>query len=66
MKMTLSESKALAHFDPTLPLDLACDASPYGVDTVMSHIIPSGEERLIAFALKRDDTKLEALPGETK
>ena len=50
VKMALSKSEALAHFDPTLPLQLACDASPYGVGAVVSHIMPSGEERPIAFA----------------
>lgn len=47
-KKALLESNA--HFDPTLPLQLACDASPYGVGAVVSHIMPSGEERPIAFA----------------
>ncbi|XP_041820347.1 uncharacterized protein K02A2.6-like [Chelmon rostratus] len=49
-KMALSNSDALMHFDPTLPIQLACDASPYGVGAVVSHILPSGEERPIAFA----------------
>lgn len=49
-KTALSQSEALTHFDSTLPLQLACDASPYGVGAVVSHIMPSGEERPIAFA----------------
>lgn len=49
-KTALLESEALIHFDPTLPIQLACDASPYGVGAVVSHIMPSGEERPIAFA----------------
>lgn len=48
--MALSNSDALMHFDPTLPIQLACDASPYGVGAVVSHLLPSGEERPIAFA----------------
>lgn len=50
VKTALAQSEALAHFDPKLPLQLACDASPYGVGAVVSHIMPSGEERPIAFA----------------
>lgn len=43
-------SDILTHFDPKLPLQLACDASPYGVGAVVSHIMPNGVERPIDFA----------------
>uniref|UniRef100_A0A452HI29 ribonuclease H n=1 Tax=Gopherus agassizii TaxID=38772 RepID=A0A452HI29_9SAUR len=49
-KDALLNSEVLMHFDPSLPLQLACDASPYGVGAVVSHIMPSGEEKPIAFA----------------
>ncbi|XP_039519644.1 uncharacterized protein K02A2.6-like [Pimephales promelas] len=49
-KKALVKSGVLTHFNPKLPLKLACDASPYGVGAVISHIMPSGEERPIAFA----------------
>ena len=49
-KTALLVSDALTHFDPKLPLQLACDDSPYGVGAVVSHIMPNGKERLIAFA----------------
>ncbi|KAL0193255.1 hypothetical protein M9458_011551 [Cirrhinus mrigala] len=49
-KETLLKSKALTHFDPALPIQLACDASPYGVGAVLSHIMPNGQEKPIAFA----------------
>lgn len=49
-KDELVSSQVLAHFDVSLPLCLACDASPYGVGAVLSHIMPNGEERPIAFA----------------
>jgi len=32
-----------------LPLTLACDASPYKVGGVIAHVMPSGEEKPIAF-----------------
>ncbi|KAL7872138.1 hypothetical protein SRHO_G00071210 [Serrasalmus rhombeus] len=33
-----------------LPIRLACDASPYGVGSVISHIFPNGQEKPVAFA----------------
>ena len=35
--------------DETKPLILACDASPYGVGAVISHINPDGSEQPIAY-----------------
>ena len=43
-------SEVLAHFDPELKLLLARDASPYGIGVVLSHQMPDGSERRIAFA----------------
>ncbi|XP_046397971.1 uncharacterized protein K02A2.6-like [Ischnura elegans] len=41
---------SLVHFDPNLPLVLACDASPHGVGAVLSHVMPDGDEKPVAFA----------------
>lgn len=49
-KEQLASDRVLIHYDPTLPVILACDASPYGVGAVLSHKLPSGEEKPIAFA----------------
>ncbi|XP_061878364.1 uncharacterized protein K02A2.6-like [Entelurus aequoreus] len=46
----LQSEQVLTHYDPRLPLRIACDASPYGVGAVLSHVMPGGEERPIAFA----------------
>ncbi|XP_033832445.2 uncharacterized protein K02A2.6-like [Periophthalmus magnuspinnatus] len=49
-KEALTSSEVLTHFNPSLPIQLACDASPYGVGAVISHTFPNGEEKPIAFA----------------
>ena len=50
VKSLLQSSRVLVHFDDTLPLTLSCDASPYGVGAVLSHLMPNGDERPISFA----------------
>ena len=49
MELLLS-SKVLVHLDPDREVVLACDASPYGLGAVLSHKMPDGVERPIAFA----------------
>ena len=36
----LTSTKISTHFDPSQKLVLSCDASPYGVGTVLSHQFP--------------------------
>ena len=50
MKELVVAVTVLAHFDPNLPMTLACDACSYGLGAVLSHIATTGEERPVAFA----------------
>ena len=52
IKDALTSTDVLAHYDPSLPLGLACDASSVGVGAVLFHKYPDGSERPIAYASK--------------
>ena len=49
-KARLLSSNLLVHYDPTLLVRMARDASPYGIGAVLSHIMPNVAEQPIAFA----------------
>src|SRR4029434_6413132 len=49
-KELLISDKVLVHYDPDLPLTLACDSSAYGIGAVIQHEMPSGKKRPIAYA----------------
>ena len=49
-KDLLTSSQLLVHFDPKLPLLLACDASAYGIGAVLAHTMPDGSEKPIGYA----------------
>ena len=48
-KESLLSSQLLVHFDPTLNITLACDASAYGIGAVLSHQMPDGLEKPVGF-----------------
>jgi len=45
----LQRDSLLIHFDPAKPMLLACDASPYGLGAVLSHVVSEGVERPVAY-----------------
>ena len=49
-KELLSSKSVLVHFDPSREILLACDASSYGIGADLSHKMPDGSEKPIAFA----------------
>jgi len=51
-KTLLTSADFLAHFNPILPILLACDASYYGVGAVLAHRMLDGSEWPIAYASK--------------
>ena len=54
----MTSDKVLSYYDPNKPVKLACDASPYGLGSVLSHLMDDGTVRPIAFA-SRTLTKFE-------
>ena len=48
-KQLVGSAPVLAHYDPKLPIEMAGDASAYGIGAVLSHICPDGEQPM-AFA----------------
>lgn len=49
VKKNLISDSILVHFNPKLPLRLACDASQDGIGAVLSHIMTDGSDRPITF-----------------
>ena len=57
-KRMITSEQVLTHYDPALPVRPACDASPTGIGAVLSHVMPDGSERPVAFT-SRSLTKTE-------
>ena len=50
VKREMQSDRFLVHYDPSLPVVLATDASPYGVGAVLIHQYPDGTERPLQYA----------------
>ena len=50
VKSILQEDRVLTHYDPALPLVMASDSSSHGLGAVISHEMPDGSEKPIAYA----------------
>jgi hypothetical protein len=50
VKELLHSAKLLVHYDPEKDIVLSCDASPYGVGAVLSHVMKNGSEKPVGFA----------------
>ena len=53
VKASLTSTDTLTHYDPSLPLSLACDASPAGIGAVIFHTLPGGKEKPVAYASRK-------------
>ena len=51
VKASLTSVDTLTHYDSSLPLSLACDASPVGIGAVIFHTFPGGKP--VAYALHK-------------
>ena len=52
LKRILASDLVLTHYCSEYPVILACDASQVGIGCVLSHVMPNGEEKPIAYASK--------------
>ncbi|XP_062521210.1 uncharacterized protein K02A2.6-like [Corticium candelabrum] len=52
LKAMLNTDTVLAHFNPSCPIGISCDASDVGIGAVLFHRYPDGSERPIANASK--------------
>ena len=64
-KNLLQSSQLPVHFNPELPLILACDASAFGIGAVLAHCMPDGYEKPIGYA-SRTLTKLNVTTHNLK
>ena len=50
VRSCIASEQVLTHYNPDMPLKLACDASSHGLGVVLSHVFLQGIEKPITFA----------------
>ena len=53
IKAYLQSEPLLVHYNVTKPIVVSCDASPYGIGAVLSHVDSDGLEHPVAFASRK-------------
>ena len=53
IKEALTSSSTLSHYDPALPVSIACDASQVGIGAVLFHTLLDNTEKPIAYASRK-------------
>ena len=66
IKTALTSTEALAHYDPSLPLNLFCDASSVCVGAVIFHTLPDSTEKVIAYASRKLSQAEKKLCSDSK
>lgn len=66
IKRKLSESPLLVHFNPELPITLNCDASPYGVGSVLNVVVDNEERpcQMCSYTLSKAEQNYSQLHRE--
>ena len=53
IKEALTSSTTLSHYDPKLPLSIACDAIQVGIGAVLFHTLPDKVEKPVAYPSRK-------------
>ena len=48
-KELVTSDLVLTHYGPSLQLRVTCEASPYGLGAVLSHVVPDNSEKPLSF-----------------
>lgn len=51
-KKMLQSSDVLVNYDPNKELVVSCNASPFGINAVVAHVMEDGSEKPVAYALR--------------